>query len=166
MSLHVQQFFDDVLALPFDDHAVIGNSYYAAPQSDSPLRLRIDFAPTIRHGEYDGLRLRVIHPDQGVVDLAILTFADHGTFTRRDAARGVKPGSDGYAVVRDWHNQRAGERLWEGTDGTGLRTAIEQYARMWFPAASAPASARPAAARPALPKPATAQGSGTAPRTR
>ncbi|MFD9817453.1 hypothetical protein [Streptomyces violascens] len=134
MSLHVQQFFDDVLALPFDDHAVVGNAYYASPQPDSVLRLRIDFAPTIRHGEYDGLRLRVIHPDQGVVDTVILPFADHGTFTRRDAARTLGAGSDGHAVFRDWGDRHSAvEPPWKGAQGTGLHTAIHRYARVWFP---------------------------------
>ncbi|KPC62632.1 hypothetical protein [Streptomyces chattanoogensis] len=151
MSLYVQQFFDSVVTLPFDDHAVVGNSYYATPHPDSPLRLRIDFAPTIRHGEYDGLRLRVIHPNQGVLDTAILPFADHGTFARRDAARDLAAGKDGYAVFRDWNGARTGEPPWKGAQGTGLRTAIRQYALIWFPDASAPASARPTAARTVLP---------------
>ncbi|MFE7302664.1 hypothetical protein [Streptomyces sp. NPDC057579] len=158
MSLQIEQFFDNVLALPFDDHAVVGNSYYATPQPGSPLRLRIDFAPTIRHGEYDGLRLRVIHPNQGVVDTAILPFADHGTFARRDAARDLPAGRDGYGVFRDWHRTGSGEPPWKGAEGTGLRRAITQYARIWFPDTPAPAPARPATARAALPKPATATG--------
>lgn len=165
MSLHVEQFFDDVLALPFDEHAVVGNAYYAAPQPDSVLRLRIGFAPTIRHGEYDGLRLRVIHPDQGVVDTAILPFAEHGTFARRDAARVLVAGTDGYAVFRDWH-AHSGEPPWKGADGAGLRAAIVQYARMWFPDAPARASARPTPARSALPKRAVAPAAGVVPRTR
>lgn len=142
MPLLVKKFFDDVLALPFGNHEVIGNSYYAAPQSGSVLRLRIDFAPTIRYGEYDGLRLRVIHPDQGVVDTAILPFAEHGTFTRRDATRDLGAGRDGYAVFRDWNSARTGEPPWTGAEGAGLREAIQQYVRIWFPgtwAATAPA---------------------------
>ncbi|WP_405889803.1 hypothetical protein OG427_07060 [Streptomyces sp. NBC_00133] len=145
MPLHVQQFFDDVLALPFDEHAVVGNAYYATPQPDSTLRLRIDFAPTIRHGEYDGLRLSVIHPDQGVVDTAILPFAEHGTFARRDAAHDLVAGRDGYAVFRDWH-AHTGEPPWKGADGAGLRTAIQHYARVWSPGTRAVSgSARPQA---------------------
>lgn len=139
MALHAQQFFDDVLELPFHQYAIVGNALYAAPQPNAPLRLRIDFAPTIRRDEYDGLRLRVIHPDQGVLDTVILRFADHGTFERRDAARGLSTGRDGYAVIRDWHSSGP---AWHGADGTGLRTAIEQYTHLWFPP--------PAASQPAL----------------
>ncbi|WP_372404707.1 hypothetical protein [Streptomyces luteireticuli] len=132
MPLNAHEFFTDHLQLPFDDSAVIGDTYYAIPTPGTPLRLRIDFAPTIRHGEYDGLRLQTVHPDHGVVDSAILTFADHGTFTRRDAARTVRPGQDGFARIRDWH--RDGEPPWKGADPSGLRHAIEQYAQAWFPA--------------------------------
>ncbi|MEU8784872.1 hypothetical protein [Streptomyces sp. NPDC048637] len=164
MSLHIQKFFSEVLALPFDEHAVVGNAYYASPQPDSALRLRIDFAPTIRHGEYDGVRLRVIHPDQGVIDTAILPFAEHGTFARRDAARNFTAGRDGYAVFRDWNDRRsAGEPPWKGAQGNGLRTAITQYAQIWFPYTPDRTSARQTASRSALPKPAVAP---VAPRTR
>ncbi|MGW1194482.1 hypothetical protein ACWD4B_01285 [Streptomyces sp. NPDC002536] len=134
MSLNAQQFFIEHLALPFDDGSVVGNTYYATPTPGSALRLRIAFAPTIFHGQYDGLRLQAIHPEQGVVDTAILTFADHGTFAQRDAARDVRPGQDGYARIRDWH--RDGEPPWKGADVRGLRRAIEQYAQVWFPGAT------------------------------
>ncbi len=120
------------------------------PQTNSALRLRIDFAPTIRHGEYDGFRLRVIHPDQGVLDTAILSFADHGTFARRDAARDLVAGQDGYAVIRDWH-ARSSQPLWHGADGTGLRTAIERYACFWIP--PLPAASRSATRPVAQPTP-------------
>ncbi|MDT0615009.1 hypothetical protein [Streptomyces lancefieldiae] len=148
MALHVQQFFDDVLELPFDRYAVVGDALYAAPHPNSPLRLRIDFAPTIRHGEYNGLRLRVIHPEQGVLDTAILRFADHGTFERRDAARGLVAGRDGYAVIRDWH-ANSSQPPWHGADSMGLRTAIEQYAHVWFPPAATPRPAARPVAQPA-----------------
>ncbi|MFD4123886.1 hypothetical protein ACFXKK_02820 [Streptomyces globisporus] len=134
MPLHAQQFFDDVLELPFHQYAIVGDSLYATPQPNSPLRLGIDFAPTIRHGEYDGLRLRVVHLERGVLDTATLRFADHGTLERRDAARGLTTGRDGYAVIRDWHNHSS-QRPWLGADGTGLCTAIEQYVHVWFPQA-------------------------------
>ncbi|MCC3775870.1 hypothetical protein [Streptomyces sp. UNOB3_S3] len=145
MSLHADQFFTEHLALPFNDSIVVGNTYYATPTPGSALRLRIDFTPTIRHGEYDGLRLQVIHPEQGMVDNAVLAFADHDTFTRRDAVRKIHPGYDGYARIRDWH--RAGELPWKGADVRGLRRAIEQYAQVWFPGAvtaSAPPRTPPA----------------------
>ena len=76
MALHAQQFFHDVLELPLHQYAVVGDALYAAPQPNSVLRLRIDFAPTIRHGEYDGLRLRILPPERGVIDTAILRFAE------------------------------------------------------------------------------------------
>ncbi|MFC9228372.1 hypothetical protein ACFTZI_05280 [Streptomyces decoyicus] len=163
MSLQVEQFFSNVLALPFDEHAVVGNVYYATPQPDSVLRLRIDFAPTIRHGEYDGVRLHVIHPDKGVIDTALLPFAEHGTFARRDAVRDLTAGRDGYAVFRDWNDRHSAEPPWKGAQGTGLRTSITQYARIWFPDTPDRTSARQTASRPALPKPAAAP---VAPRTR
>ena len=156
MALHAQQFFDDVLELPLHQHAIVGDALYAAPQPHSPLRLRIDFAPTIRHGEYNGLRLRVIHPEQGVLDTAILRFADHGTFERRDAARGLTAGRDGYGVIRDWHSCGP---AWHGANGTGLRRAIEQHVHLWFPP---PAEPRPPARPVAQPAPI----SGVPPHTR
>ncbi|MEU8482353.1 hypothetical protein [Streptomyces sp. NPDC048641] len=158
MALHAQQFFDDVLELPFHQYAIVGNALYAAPQPNSPLRLRIDLAPTMRHGEYNGLRLRVVHPDQGVLDAALLRFGDHGTFARRDAARDLAPGRDSYAVIRDWH-PHSSEPPWRGADGTGLRTAIEQYTHLWFPP---PAASQPALRPVAQPTPIT----GASPRAR
>lgn len=160
MSPYVEKFFGEVLALPFTDHMVVGDSYYAAPTPDVARRLRIDFAPTIRHGEYDGLRLRVIHPDQGAVDTAVLAFAEHGTFARRDAAHGLAAGRDGYAVFRDWNSARSSEPPWKGADGSALRVAIERYARLWFP--TPPTPSRPAARPAAQAKPT----SGASPRTR
>ncbi|WP_405729201.1 hypothetical protein OG885_09880 [Streptomyces sp. NBC_00028] len=151
MALHAQQFFDDVLELPLHQYAIVGDALYASPQPNSPLRLRIDFAPTIRHSEYDGLRLRVVHPEQGVLDTAILRFADHGTFARRDNGRDLVPGRDGYAVIRDWH-AHSSQPPWHGADGTRLRTAIEQYAHFWFPP---PPASRPAARPVAQPAPTT-----------
>ncbi|MCG7207335.1 hypothetical protein [Streptomyces arenae] len=157
MALHAQQFFDDVLELPLQ-YAIVGDTLYGSPRPNSPLRLRIDFAPTIRHGEYDGLRLRVVHPEQGVLDTAILRFPDHGTFASRDTARDLVPGRDGYAVFRDWH-AHSSQPPWHGADGTGLRTAIEQYAHFWFPP---PAASRQAARPVAQPTPTSA----ASPRTR
>ncbi|WP_367435136.1 hypothetical protein [Streptomyces celluloflavus] len=164
MSLHTQQFFTEHLTLPFHDSAIVGDVYYATPQPDSPLRLRMDFHRTIRQGEYDGLRVSVLHRDQGVVDTTILTFADHGTFTRRDAARQIGPGQDGFARIRDWH--RDGEPPWLGADVHGLRRAIERYTQVWFPGAQAPsAPSRPEAPRTVRRMPA-APISGTSSRTR
>ncbi|MEV7955252.1 hypothetical protein [Streptomyces sp. NPDC088141] len=136
MPLYAEQFFTEHLALPFNSAAVIGDSYYAAPSSSSPLRLCVDFAPTIRRGEYDGLRLRLIHPDQGVIDTVVLSFATHGTFTVRDARRQIAPGADGFARIRDWHDN--GVPPWTGAGVAGLRRAVQQYAQCWFPDTAAP----------------------------
>ncbi|MER5780274.1 hypothetical protein ABT104_00895 [Streptomyces mobaraensis] len=164
MPLHAHQFFTEHLALPFDDSTVIGNTYYATPTPGSPMRLRIDFARTLLEGQYDGLHLRVIHPEQGVVDTAILTFADHGTFTRRDAAREVRPGQDGYARIRDWH--RDSEPPWKDADVRGLRRAIEQYAQVWFPGATTAAAPQRTPPAPTAGRPPAAPAGRPAARTR
>ncbi|MFJ5546726.1 hypothetical protein [Streptomyces sp. NPDC093225] len=100
--------------------------------------MRIDFRRTIRQGEYDGLQLTVLHADNGTLDTAGLAFADHGTFTERDTARGSAPGRDGYARIRDWHSNS--HVPWRGADLTGLRQAVSAYATLWTPA---PSSANP-----------------------
>ncbi|MGW1604876.1 hypothetical protein [Streptomyces eurythermus] len=129
MPLYAKQFFTEQLQLT--DGTVIGDSYYSAPTPGSPLRLRIDFARTIRAGEYDGLRLQTLHAEQGVLDTVILTFAVHDTFRSRDDALRRKPGDDGYAVIRDWSERD--EPPWQGAATTKLRRAIEQYTTLWFP---------------------------------
>ncbi|MEV6807738.1 hypothetical protein [Streptomyces sp. NPDC051132] len=128
MALYAQQFFTGQLQLT--GGTVIGDSYYCAPTAGSPLRLRIDFARTIRAGEYDGLRLQTLHAEQGVLDSLVLTFAAHDTFRSRDDALHRKPGDDGYAVIRDW---RGYDPPWQGVATTKLRQAIEQYTTLWFP---------------------------------
>ncbi|MEV6730690.1 hypothetical protein [Streptomyces sp. NPDC051364] len=107
------------------------------------MRIRIDFQSTIRHREYDGLRLAVIHPDLGTLDTTYLSFADHQTFARRDAARDIGPGWDGYARFRDWRED--GPPPWTGADLTGLRRAITHYTQIWAPAPP------PGRSRPSLP---------------
>ncbi|AJT62488.1 hypothetical protein T261_0799 [Streptomyces lydicus] len=156
MSLHAQQFFTEHLALPFAGGTVVGDAYYATPLSASPLRLQITFARTIRTGEYDGLRLQVLHADQGVLDTATLKFADHHTFRRRDTARGLEPGWDGYACIRDWSDR--GEPPWQGAEVTALRQAIEQYATVWFPQAPEVSGGTAAAERMASTGPAPLPG--------
>ncbi|CAM5572014.1 Prealbumin-like fold domain-containing protein OS=Streptomyces aurantiogriseus OX=66870 GN=GCM10010251_59860 PE=4 SV=1 [Streptomyces aurantiogriseus] len=52
MALYAREFFMEHLKLPFADAAVVGNTYYATPTPGGPLRLRIDFARTIRADEY------------------------------------------------------------------------------------------------------------------
>ncbi|WP_206342747.1 hypothetical protein [Streptomyces ureilyticus] len=145
MPLHAQQFFTQQLALT--GGTVIGDTYYATPQPGSPLRLRIGFSRTIRADEYDGLRLQILHAEQGgVLDTVILTFAGHDTFRSRDAAIGRSPGHDGYAMVRDWHQRD--EPPWQGAAATKLRRAVEQYTLLWFP--QLPATPRPNTAGPQL----------------
>ncbi|MEU6230332.1 hypothetical protein [Streptomyces sp. NPDC047042] len=164
MSLHAQQFFTEHLTLPFTESTVVGNTYYATPLPNSVLRLRIDFSRTIRENEYDGLRLAVVHPEKGDVDAVVLTFDEHDTFTRRDAAREVQPGYSGYARILDLrHHNR--QPPWHGADVSGLRAAIEQYTQIWFPGSwKTTARTRPAA-RTARNIPA-AQASPTGTRTR
>ncbi|WP_282697805.1 hypothetical protein [Streptomyces sp. CC208A] len=134
MPLHVKEFFDE-LALPFTSGTVVGDTYYATPAGDSPLRLRIEFARTIRAGEYGGLRLTLTHAERGALETQHLSFADHGTFTQRDTARDKHPGSDGYGVIRDWHKDG---RPWAGAELSGLRQAVEALARIWCPALLTP----------------------------
>lgn len=129
--MHAEQFFTGHLALPFNSAAVIGDSYYGTPSPSSPLRLCVDFAPTIRRGEYDGLRLRLIHPDQGIIDTVVLSFATHGTFTLRDARRQIVPGADGFARICDRHDN--GVPPWAGAGAAGLRRAVLQYAPVLVP---------------------------------
>ncbi|MFI9210251.1 hypothetical protein ACIGW7_19200 [Streptomyces sp. NPDC053253] len=131
MSLHTEEFFDQ-LGLPLPFGTVVGGVYYANP-TDSPIRLRIDFARTAMDRQYDGLRLTVIHAERGALDTVHLRFADHGTFTRRDAKLG--PGA-GNGVMRDWHKD--GLPPWAGADFTGLRTAIVAFVRVSCPALTAP----------------------------
>lgn len=135
MALHAEQFFTQQLDLT--DGTVIGDTYYATRRPDSPLRLRISFSRTIRAEEYDGLRLQILHADQGgVLDTVLLTFADHATFHSRDAAIGRLPGYSGYAKMRDWHERD--DPPWQGAATTKLRRAIEQYTLLWFPQLPAP----------------------------
>ncbi|MCX5583017.1 MULTISPECIES: hypothetical protein [Streptomyces] len=138
LSLHAAEFFAELQ--PAFPGAVVGNTYYGIPVADSPVRIRIDFQSTIRHREYDGLRLAVLHPDRGTLDTVFLSFADHQTFARRDAATGIGPGRDGYARFRDWHE--TGPPPWKGADLTGLRRGITHYTQVWAPA-PAPDHSRP-----------------------
>ncbi|MCC9706022.1 hypothetical protein E4N62_12600 [Streptomyces sp. MNU76] len=156
MPLHAEQFFTRQLALT--DGTVVADTYYATPQPGSPLRLRIGFSRTIRLDEYDGLRLQILHTGQGgVLDTAVLTFADHDTFHSRDTAIGRAPGHDGYARMRDWHQRD--EPPWQGAATTKLRRAIDQYTRLWFPQpttrarTSTPPVQRTLSGRPPAPEP-------------
>ncbi|WP_225847254.1 hypothetical protein [Streptomyces sp. HPF1205] len=121
--------FTRALDLPLTGAVVIGTVFYAAPTAAAPLRLRISLSPTIRQGEFNGLRLAAIHPDHGQIDTAHLAFADHGTFTARDERlraehrTHIQPGT-----VR----QDAPEPDWAQGDFTALQTAVAQYVRMWF----------------------------------
>jgi hypothetical protein len=131
LSLHAQQFFTDLLALPLHERRVVGDACYAVISPNSPLRLRIEFSQTIREREYGGLRLSILHPDQGILDRAYLSFADHGTFTVRDTRLGRKPGHDGYGVIRDGHHDDTSP--WIGAAVTPLSHAIQDYLSIWVP---------------------------------
>ncbi|MFJ9151796.1 hypothetical protein ACIRP7_27920 [Streptomyces sp. NPDC102270] len=147
MSLHAQHFFTDLLDLPVHERRVIGDACYAVVSPDSPLRLRIEFAQTIREREYGGLRLSILHPDRGALDHAYLSFADHGTFAVRDARLGKQPGHDGYGVVRDWHHDDTSP--WIGAAVIPLSHAIQDYLKVWTPEPPPPGSADRGRRRPA-----------------
>ncbi|MFD9793310.1 hypothetical protein ACFWXK_20445 [Streptomyces sp. NPDC059070] len=153
MALFAEQFFAHHLTLPYPEAAITGDTYYAAPSPDLPQRLRIGFAPTLRAGEYDGLRLQVTHLEHGPLDTVALSFAGHGAFAVRDRRQGRKPGQDGYGVFRDWHSLQTPP--WLGIGVTGLRTAISQYVRLWFPGAP-PVRTEPRSAAAVLEPPAVA----------
>ncbi|MDJ0464658.1 hypothetical protein [Streptomyces sp. H27-C3] len=158
MSLQAPEFFAE-LCLPFTDHAVVGNTYYATPAPGAPLRLRIGFTGTIHADTYGGLRLAIIHADRGEIDAVALSFVDHGTFHRRDEAQRTMVRTKQYGTFDTYH--RPGKPPWEGAVTTGLRDAIEQYSAVWFPGAwPASASGRPAgrAARTVPAPPATLSG--------
>ncbi|MGX4693765.1 hypothetical protein [Streptomyces sp. JNUCC 63] len=161
MALHAREFFMEHLKLPFVDAAVVGNAYFATPVPGGPLRLRIDFARTIRAGEYDGLRLATIHQDRGELDAVSLRFEEHKTFDHRDATRGCSPQESGYGTIYEFRD-RPDWVPWQGAHTNGLRDAIEQYASVWFPGAwkaSAPPRAPGRTARKAPAPPATRNGS-------
>ncbi|CAL9362948.1 hypothetical protein SUDANB105_00704 [Streptomyces sp. enrichment culture] len=134
MALYARVFFMNRLGLPFTDAAVVGNTYYATPVSGAPLRLRIDFARTITAGEYDGLRLAVIHQDRGELDAVALRFEDHRTFDHRDATLGRSPRESEFGTMREFRD-RPEWVPWEGAHTDGLRDAVEQYSSVWFPGA-------------------------------
>ncbi|AZS87214.1 hypothetical protein ELQ87_25470 [Streptomyces griseoviridis] len=144
MSLQATEFFTE-LCLPFHHHAVVGNTYYAAPAPGTPLRLRIDFTPTIRADTYGGLRVAVVHPDRGETDAVALSFVDHGTFHRRDEANHTRPNTNQYGTFDTYH--RPGRPPWDGAVTSGLRDAIEQYTAVWFPGAWAASMSKKAAGR-------------------
>ncbi|MEW2550345.1 hypothetical protein AB0957_01160 [Streptomyces zhihengii] len=130
MSLQAPEFFAE-LCLPFDDHTVVGNTYFAAPVPGAPLRLRIDFTLTFHADTYGGLRVAVIHPDRGEIDAVALSFVDHGTFHRRDEATNTRPNTKQYGTFGTYHRDH--QPPWEGAVTAGLREAIEQYTAVWLP---------------------------------
>lgn len=134
MSLQAAEFFAE-LCLPFDD-TVVGNTYFAAPPGTS-VRLRIDFTSTMHADTYGGLRLSIVHPERGEIDAVALSFADHGTFHRRDEATNTRPRTRRYGTFDTYH--RPGRPPWDGAVTTGLRDAIEKYTNIWFPGAWTPA---------------------------
>ncbi|MEJ8650610.1 hypothetical protein WKI65_21525 [Streptomyces sp. MS1.AVA.3] len=132
MPLYAREFFTE-LGIPFANSTVVGNTYYATPIPGDPLRLRIEFSPTIYANTYGGLRVQVAHPHTGEVDATVLTFSDHGTFRRRDEIEGKRPGYSRWGKFDKYH--AAGEMPWQGAEFDGLRSAIEQYSQVWFPGA-------------------------------
>jgi hypothetical protein len=151
LSLQAPEFFAQ-LCLPFHAHAVVGDTYYAAPTPGAPLRMRIDFSRTIYADTYGGLRLAVVHPDCGEIDAVALSFLDHGTFHRRDEAINTRPNTKQYGTFGTYH--RPGRPPWEGAVTTGLRDAIERYTAVWFPGAWTASASRHTAGRTAHTAPA------------
>ncbi|MFJ4338647.1 hypothetical protein [Streptomyces sp. NPDC088915] len=133
MPLFAEQFFDDHLTLPYPEAAVVGDTYYARPAPDLPLRLRISFTDTRMHQRYDGLRLEVVHLERGLIDAQWLSFADHHAFAARDKRLGTRPGEGSHATFTDWGH--ADVPPWQGIGAAGLRKAIDRYVQLWFPGA-------------------------------
>ncbi|MFE5162985.1 hypothetical protein ACFRNT_31665 [Streptomyces sp. NPDC056697] len=151
MSLHAPEFFAE-LRLPFPSGTTVGTTYYATPVAGAPLRLQINFTDTQYRNAYGGLRLTVMHVDRGTIDAVALSFADHGTFRRRQGPLHHRNMPDTFNITL----ARPGQPSWEGADFTGLRDAIERYTAVWFPGAwtaSAPSRApgRTAHTTPAVP---------------
>ncbi|WP_406401948.1 hypothetical protein [Streptomyces uncialis] len=150
MSLHAEQFFTQAFPHRLDG-AVVGNSFYAASPPGSQLRLRIDFYETIYQHKYGGLRLTVLHPDKGTVDVIALSFKDHGTFRERDTTRTYDQGFV--------HAGLGGtEPPWKGGDFTHLAQAVRTYARMWGFPASEPTVRSAQRAASLLPAPSRVRG--------
>ncbi|MFC8708904.1 MULTISPECIES: hypothetical protein [unclassified Streptomyces] len=142
MTLHAAEFFAE-LRLPFHDATVVGDTYLAAPTPGTHLRLRIDFTRTIYESTYDGLRLAVVHPDHGQIDTVDLSFLDHGTFRRRDAASKKSFHARTHGTFQTRYNN--GQHPWDGAEFARLRDAIEKYTTVWFPGArTAPEPSRAA----------------------
>ncbi|MEU2231230.1 hypothetical protein [Streptomyces vietnamensis] len=153
MPLFAEQFFDDHLTLPYPQAAVVGDTYYARPAPDLPLRLRVSFTDTHMRQRYDGLRLEVVHLERGLIDAQWLSFADHGAFATRDKRLGNRPEEGRHATFTDWGHDDVPP--WQGIGTAGLRKAIDRYVQLWFPGAEAsPAPHRasgPTTHRPSTP---------------
>ncbi|MFJ5265486.1 hypothetical protein ACIQAC_33970 [Streptomyces sp. NPDC088387] len=155
MSLQAPEFFA-ALHLPAPSGTTVGTTYYATPIAGSPLRLRIDFTGTQYRNAYGGLRLTVTHAERGTIDAVALSFADHGTFRRRQGELHGRNMPDTFNITI----ARPGKPSWEGADFTGLRDAIERYTGVWFPGAwkaSVPSRAASRSAH-AVPAPPTTRG--------
>ncbi|MCL7493770.1 hypothetical protein M8I34_20550 [Streptomyces sp. MCA2] len=163
MPLHAPQFFAE-LCLPFTDSTVVGNTYYATPVAGAALRLRISFSETIYADTYGGLHMAVVHPDRGKIDSVALSFADHGTFHRRDEALNTPLKNRNYGTFNTAYH-RPDQPPWEGAVTARLRDAIEQYTEVWFPGAWGTPTPSRAAARTVQKTPAP-PASRTASRTR
>ncbi|MGW7303950.1 hypothetical protein ACWGI1_00040 [Streptomyces sp. NPDC054835] len=154
MPLFAEEFFSNHLTLPYVDAAVVGDTYYARPDPDLPLRLRIDFADTKMHQRYDGLRMQVVHLERGRIDAQFLSFADYGAFAARDARMDWRPGNGLHGTFSVGRSTQTPE--WQGINVTHLRTAIDRYIQVWFPGAP-PARTAPQTSVPlAMPRTAAA----------
>ncbi|WP_329473112.1 hypothetical protein OIE75_32800 [Streptomyces sp. NBC_01723] len=146
MSLQAPEFFTE-LCLPFHDHTVVGNTYYAAPVPGTPLRLRIDFTRTIHADTYGGLRVTVVHPDRGEIDAVALSFLDHGTFHRRDEANHTRPNTKQYGTFDTHHRPLPG--AWDAS--APKRAAGRTSRRTPPPPGPAPADPHPETRTPRQP---------------
>ncbi|MCX5395608.1 hypothetical protein OHA55_01125 [Streptomyces sp. NBC_00102] len=156
MPLYAAEFFAE-LHLPFPNGTTVGSAYYATPIAESPLRLMIEFTDTQYRNAYGGLRLTVMHMERGRIDAVALSFADHGTFHRRQGQLHGRNMPDTFNI----NFGGPGKPSWEGADFTGLRDAIERYTGIWFPGAWAASAPSRIASRSAhtVPAPPTTHGS-------
>ncbi|MFD3332185.1 DUF317 domain-containing protein [Streptomyces sp. NPDC058700] len=152
VSLFAQQFFDDHLTLPYSEATVVGDTYYAQPAPDLPLRLRISFTDTRMHQRFDGLRVEVVHLDHGRIDAQWLSFAEHDAFTARDRRLGTGRREGSYATFTAGRDTDTPP--WVGIGVARLRTAIDRYVQVWFPGAPQVRTSPPVSAPVPVPPPA------------
>jgi hypothetical protein len=76
----------------------------------------LTLAPTIRHDEYDGLRLRTIHPAAGELDCTRFTFAEFDLTQRRSAQHKLQR-----VTPYNW------QHLLDGVDMTPIQAAVSDH---------------------------------------